>query len=74
MPREELYARCDARFDIMLERGAIEEVKGLLDKGYASHLPVMKAVGACGIYEENSFVAAFGLLSSFWKSSLPAIC
>ena len=29
-PREELYARIDARMDIMLERGLVEEARGLL--------------------------------------------
>jgi len=45
LPREELYARCDQRFDRMLERGAIAEVEALLTKNYAPELPVMKAVG-----------------------------
>jgi tRNA dimethylallyltransferase len=29
-PREELYARCDARFVNMMEQGAVEEVKALM--------------------------------------------
>ncbi len=44
-PRDELYARCDARFLAMLEKGAVEEVKSLLHKNYPSTAPVMKAVG-----------------------------
>ena len=44
-PREELYAACDARFEAMLARGAVEEVRALLDAGLAADLPVMKAIG-----------------------------
>lgn len=32
MPREELYARIDARVEGMMQRGLLEEVKGLMDK------------------------------------------
>ena len=44
-PRAELYAACDARFEAMLARGAIDEVRGLLQAGLAADLPVMKAIG-----------------------------
>lgn len=44
-PRDLLYARCDARFLQMLERGAVEEVRALLTRNYAATLPIMKAVG-----------------------------
>lgn len=44
-PRDWLVARCDARFDQMLEEGAIEEVRGLLAKGLPPDRPVMKAIG-----------------------------
>jgi tRNA dimethylallyltransferase len=43
VPREELYERADQRFDHMVERGAIEEVKAL--KNFANDLPIMKAIG-----------------------------
>ncbi len=44
-PRESLYARCDQRFDLMLEQGARAEVVALLERGLDPDLPVMKAVG-----------------------------
>jgi tRNA dimethylallyltransferase len=44
-PREALYARVDARIEQMLEQGLVEEVKGLLDAGYAPDLPTMTAIG-----------------------------
>ena len=44
-PRDWLYARCDERFATMVERGAIEEVKTLLDRGLNPKLPVMRAIG-----------------------------
>ena len=44
-PRESVYAACEARFDRMIERGAIEEVRALLALGLDPGLPAMKAVG-----------------------------
>jgi tRNA dimethylallyltransferase len=43
--RDLLYARCDARFETMLERGALDEVRALIARGLDPDLPVMKAVG-----------------------------
>jgi tRNA dimethylallyltransferase len=44
-PRETLYARCDARFERMVENGAIEEVAALLARNLDPALPVMRAIG-----------------------------
>jgi tRNA dimethylallyltransferase len=44
-PREALYARCDARFQAMVEAGALEEVRALMARNLAPDLPAMKAVG-----------------------------
>lgn len=44
-PREELYRSCDARFEAMLERGAMGEVERLLALDLAPDLPAMKAIG-----------------------------
>jgi tRNA dimethylallyltransferase len=44
-PREELYRRVDQRIDMMLAEGLVDEVQGLLDKGYAPELPTMSAIG-----------------------------
>nr|CRH07868.1 tRNA Delta(2)-isopentenylpyrophosphate transferase [Candidatus Magnetococcus massalia] len=44
-PRETLYARINQRFDQMMEQGFLDEVRGLLEQGYDSNLPAMKAVG-----------------------------
>ncbi len=44
LPRDELYARCNARFSAMIENGAVEEVKRLqpeLDDGS----PLLKIIG-----------------------------
>ncbi|WP_427968391.1 tRNA (adenosine(37)-N6)-dimethylallyltransferase MiaA [Altererythrobacter sp.] len=43
--REWLYERCDRRFELMLEHGAIEEVERLLARQLSSDLPVMRAIG-----------------------------
>jgi len=42
-PRDELYARAEARFDRMLATGATDEVRALSDADPA--LPMMKAIG-----------------------------
>lgn len=44
-PRDWLYARCDRRFEIMLETGGIEEVDALLARALDPALPVMRAIG-----------------------------
>ncbi|MET0723838.1 MAG: tRNA (adenosine(37)-N6)-dimethylallyltransferase MiaA [Tardiphaga sp.] len=43
--REELYARIDARFDVMLGAGALDEVAALAARGLDPLLPAMKAHG-----------------------------
>ncbi len=44
-PREELYARVDARIEAMFEQGLVDEVRDLLDKGYNESLPTLSAIG-----------------------------
>jgi tRNA dimethylallyltransferase len=43
--RDELYTRIDARFDAMLEAGALDEVAALASRKLDSLLPAMKAHG-----------------------------
>jgi tRNA dimethylallyltransferase len=43
--RDELYRRIDARVDGMFRHGLVDEVRGLLAKGYAPGLKPMKALG-----------------------------
>ena len=43
--RDDLYARIDARFDVMLEAGALKEVERLADRNLDPLLPAMKAHG-----------------------------
>jgi len=43
--RTELYRRIDQRIDEMIENGLIEEIKGLIDKGYSPELPAFSAIG-----------------------------
>jgi tRNA dimethylallyltransferase len=43
--RDELYARIDARFDVMLRAGAMDEVAALAARGLDPLLPAMKAHG-----------------------------
>ena len=43
--RDALYAQCDRRFDLMLEAGALEEVRNLMSQNLDPNLPVMRALG-----------------------------
>ncbi|MCL4672476.1 MAG: tRNA (adenosine(37)-N6)-dimethylallyltransferase MiaA [Sphingomonadaceae bacterium] len=44
-PREWLFERCDLRFELMLQQGAITEVEAILQRGLDPALPVMRAIG-----------------------------
>jgi tRNA dimethylallyltransferase len=43
--RKELYDRIDRRVDSQIERGIVDEVRGLLERGYALDLPSMSGLG-----------------------------
>ena len=45
MERDALYARIDARVDAMLQEGLLDEVRKLLDEGYAPSLKSMQSIG-----------------------------
>lgn len=45
MPRGQLYARIDQRVEAMLAAGLLEEVRGLLSRGYDQGLKSMQALG-----------------------------
>ncbi|PJG49359.1 tRNA (adenosine(37)-N6)-dimethylallyltransferase MiaA [Sphingobium sp. LB126] len=44
-PRDWLIARCDQRFEQMIDGGAVAEVEALLARQLAADLPVMRAIG-----------------------------
>jgi tRNA dimethylallyltransferase len=44
-PRVELYERIDQRIEAMFANGFVNEVRGLLEKGYSPALPSMSAIG-----------------------------
>lgn len=44
-PREELYRRVDERIEAMFASGFVDEVRGLLARGYSPALPTMSAIG-----------------------------
>lgn len=44
-PREDLYRRIDARIDLMLANGWVDEVRSLLAAGYSPDLPALSAIG-----------------------------
>ncbi len=43
--RGDLYQRIDSRVDEMIERGLVDEVRGLLERGYSLELPSMSGIG-----------------------------
>lgn len=43
--RQELYRRIDERVDRMIEEGLVEEVRGLVERGYSYDLPSMSGLG-----------------------------
>ena len=45
MDRQLLYSRINQRVDQMIKEGLVEEVRGLLDKGYSKDLTSMKGIG-----------------------------
>jgi tRNA dimethylallyltransferase len=55
LPRAELYRRIDQRVDRMVEAGLVEEVRGLLARGYGLELPAMASPGyrEIGMYLEG---------------------
>jgi len=44
-PRDELYRRIDARVDAMMAAGLVDEVRGLIERGYGCGLPAMSGIG-----------------------------
>lgn len=44
-PRDWLYARCNDRFQRMIDEGALGEVEALLERKLDKNLPVMRAIG-----------------------------
>lgn len=44
-PRAALYERIDNRIDAMITAGLVEEVRGLLARGYPPDLPTLSAIG-----------------------------
>jgi tRNA dimethylallyltransferase len=45
MPPDRLYARIDARVDVMVAAGLLDEVRGLVAHGYGWELPAMSGLG-----------------------------
>lgn len=45
LPREELYRRINVRVDGMINAGLVDEVRGLLDRGYSADVPAMSGLG-----------------------------
>lgn len=72
MPREKLYDRINRRVDIMLEKGLVEEVKGLKEKGLSKENQSMHAIGYKEILDyldgETSFERAVELVKQHTRN------
>lgn len=66
MERTALYQRIDQRVDRMIERGLVEEVRGLVEQGYGYELPAMSGLGyrqiGCYLRGEISLAEAIHLI------------
>ena len=66
MDRPALYQRIDQRVDRMIERGLVEEVRGLMEQGYGRELPAMSGLGyrqiGCYLRDEISLAEAIRLI------------
>ena len=51
LEREQLYQRINQRVEVMLARGFVDEVKGLLEKGFGAELKPLKSIGYRQIIE-----------------------
>jgi len=51
LPREELYRRIDERYNRMIECGLVDEVKNILNMGYAPDCPGLRTIGYKEIVE-----------------------
>lgn len=61
LPREQLYARINARVEIMLQAGLVEEARKLYEQGLDKNLPAMKGIGykeLFAFFEGNSSLEA----------------
>ncbi|MDO4567990.1 MAG: tRNA (adenosine(37)-N6)-dimethylallyltransferase MiaA [Clostridia bacterium] len=45
MSREMLYSRINERVETMLERGLLDEVRGIMERGHSPKLPALQALG-----------------------------
>ncbi|EFI83421.1 tRNA (adenosine(37)-N6)-dimethylallyltransferase MiaA [Listeria grayi] len=45
LPREQLYTRINARVELMLQAGLVEEARNLYEQGLDKNLPAMKGIG-----------------------------
>ncbi|MEL6290646.1 MAG: tRNA (adenosine(37)-N6)-dimethylallyltransferase MiaA [Pseudomonadota bacterium] len=57
--RGQLYARSDARFDAMMEAGALDEVARLAARGLSDELPIMRALGVPSLMKLSAGLVSY---------------
>jgi tRNA dimethylallyltransferase len=58
--RDELHRRIDGRVDAMMAAGLVEEVRGLIARGYACDLPSMASIGYRQVCQHLAGELSFG--------------
>jgi len=75
-PRPELYARIDARIEAMFACGWVDEVRGLLARGYSPNLPSLSAIGYPQVIDylhgKTTYAEALMLIKRLTASSCAA--
>ena len=63
LDRAKLYERINQRVDLMLEQGLVEEVKGILSKGYDKNLVALQGIGYKEIimYLDNNYTLEYAV-------------
>lgn len=72
MPREELYARIDVRFEKMMAAGVLDEVRALLDSARRA-APSSMGASPDGAYAHSAAHTTMGLELKEWLLTLPPI-
>ncbi len=65
--RKKIYMNCDNRFDIMMKKGGVEEVKKIWLKKYSKNLPGLKSLGVRRLLEYFDNKISFDLAVKLGK-------
>lgn len=69
-PRDELYARINARVEEMFSLGLAEEVRRLIEKGYSQNDSGMRAIGYNEFFKMRDRTGAFEFENGHWLGAV----